>query len=160
MQCVGGIVTDAAGRFLLVRRANEPGRGCWSVPGGRVEPGESDADACAREVLEETGLHVNVGELVGTVERDAPGGGVFEIRDYRCTARHGVDPAAVRAADDATDAGWFTASELRGLTCVPGLVEALEDWGLLGLGDGSSAGQSDHNRATTLPSTAERAIDP
>ena len=67
--CVGALVHDDEGRLLLVRRRNEPGAGRWSVPGGRVEPGETDADAVRREVLEETGLHVTVGLRVGTVER-------------------------------------------------------------------------------------------
>jgi len=56
--CVGGLAYDEAGRLLLVQRANEPGRGLWSVPGGRVEPGEDDAAALVREMWEETGLHV------------------------------------------------------------------------------------------------------
>ena len=77
VDCVGGIVVhDGPGgrRLLLVLRGREPSRGNWSVPGGRVEPGESDEAATAREVLEETGLHVNVGPLVGSVERDALAG--------------------------------------------------------------------------------------
>ena len=74
--CVGGIVRHG-GRLLLVKRGREPARGTWSVPGGRVEAGETDEQATAREVLEETGLRVVVGELVGTVERDAPAGGVY-----------------------------------------------------------------------------------
>jgi 8-oxo-dGTP diphosphatase len=131
VDCVGGIVTDPAGRFLLVQRANEPAKGCWSIPGGRVEPGESDAEACAREVLEETGLHVVVGGLAGTVERAAPDGGVFLIRDYLCAPLDGIDASVVRAADDAADAGWFTTQEMRQLTCSPGLLEAFEDWGVL-----------------------------
>lgn len=131
VDCVGGIVTDAAGRLLLVRRANEPARGRWSVPGGRVEEGESDAEATAREVLEETGVLVRVGDLVGAVERDAPDGGVYLIRDYRCTPVDGIDPPVVRAADDADDAGWFTVAEVRALNCAPGLVEALQEWGVL-----------------------------
>ncbi len=65
VQCVGGIVTDPAGRFLLVQRGQEPDKGRWSIPGGHIEPGESDTEATAREVLEETGLHVVVGDLVG-----------------------------------------------------------------------------------------------
>ena len=54
--CVGALAYDAEGRLLLIRRRNEPGRGLWSVPGGRVEPGESDAEAVVREMAEETGL--------------------------------------------------------------------------------------------------------
>ena len=67
--CVGGLAYDEAGRLLLVQRANEPGRGLWSVPGGRVEPGEDDAAALVREMREETGLRVTPDELVGRVQR-------------------------------------------------------------------------------------------
>lgn len=131
VDCVGGIVVDGRGRLLLIQRGQEPAKGCWSVPGGRKEPGESDALATAREVLEETGLHVVVGALVGTVERDAPDGSVYVIRDYACTPVDGIDAAVVRAATDADDAGWFTPDEVRRLTCSPGLVEAFEEWGVL-----------------------------
>ena len=60
-----------------------------------MEPGESDAAATAREVLEETAVPVQVGRLVGTVERDAPGGGVYVIRDYLC--RPAAGSTVVRA---------------------------------------------------------------
>ena len=46
--CVGGLAYDEEGRLLVVQRANEPGRGLWSIPGGRVEPGEDDAAALVR----------------------------------------------------------------------------------------------------------------
>jgi ADP-ribose pyrophosphatase YjhB (NUDIX family) len=131
VDCVGGIVTSPDGRILLVQRANPPAQGCWSVPGGRVEPGEDDACATAREVLEETALPVVVGDLVGTVERDAPDGSVFVIRDYRCRPADDADTAAVVAGDDAADAGWFTPDQVRRLDCAPGLVEALDEWGVL-----------------------------
>ena len=131
IDCVGGIVTDRQGRFLLIRRGREPDKGRWSIPGGKVEPGESDAEATAREVLEETGLVVEVGAFVGAVERDGPGGVLYDVRDYRCTPAHGADLDAVRAGDDADDAGWFTAEELRTVGCSPLLIEAFEDWGLL-----------------------------
>ncbi|HET6652834.1 MAG TPA: NUDIX domain-containing protein, partial [Nocardioides sp.] len=123
--CVGGVVVDRGGRFLLVRRGREPSKGSWSIPGGKVEPGESDREAVAREVLEETGLAVVVGELVGYVERPAPGGDVFAIRDFACLPASYADAADVRAGDDADDLGWFTVDELRALDTAPGLVAAL-----------------------------------
>ena len=134
VDCVGGIVVHDGPdgrRLLLVLRGREPSRGTWSVPGGRVEPGETDEAATAREVLEETGLRVRVGRLVGTVERDAPAGGVYVIRDRLCHPEDGADAAAVRGGDDADDAAWFTPEQVRALDCAPGLVEALTGWGVL-----------------------------
>lgn len=107
--------------------------GRWSIPGGRVEDGEDDATATAREVLEETGLAVAVAERVGVVERDAPDGSIYVIEDYRCSLLPDTDPAQVIAGDDAVDVGWFTPDEVRALDCVPGLVDALEEWDVLPL---------------------------
>jgi 8-oxo-dGTP diphosphatase len=128
IRCVGAIVHDPEGRLLLIRRGQEPALGLWSLPGGRVEPGEDDATAVIREVAEETGLVVAAGEEVGSVVRDAPGRDLYEIHDYACTVTSG----RVRAADDAADAGWFTPAELGGLPTSPGLVDALTEWGVLG----------------------------
>lgn len=129
MQAVGAVVHDAQGRLLLVLRGREPAAGLWSIPGGKVEPGESREAAVAREVLEETGLVVEVLAPVGVVERSTADGGVFEIHDY--TGRLVSDPGSAVAADDADAVGWFTPAEVRGLGCVPGLVAALEEWGVL-----------------------------
>lgn len=130
VQAVGAVVQDAAGRLLLVLRGREPSAGVWSIPGGKVEPGESREAAVRREVLEETGLVVETVAPVGVVERPTADGRVFEIHDY--TARLLSDPGTAVAADDADDVGWFSPAEVRALDCVPGLVEALEDWGVLG----------------------------
>ncbi|HEX2315955.1 MAG TPA: NUDIX domain-containing protein [Thermomonospora sp.] len=127
VRCVGAIVRDEAGRLLVVRRGRPPGEGLWSVPGGRVEPGESDPAAVAREVLEETGLAVTVGALTGTVRRPGPGGVTYEIHDYAATAVGG----ALRAGDDAAEARWVTPAELRALPTSPGLVAALTEWRVL-----------------------------
>lgn len=118
IRCVGAVVHDAAGRLLLVRRANEPGRGQWSLPGGRVEPGESDASAVARELREETGLEVRVGSLVGSVQR-----GPFLIFDYAAEAVGGE----LRAGDDASDTAFVTSAEFARLLTDDLLVAQLAD---------------------------------
>jgi ADP-ribose pyrophosphatase YjhB (NUDIX family) len=129
--CVGGVVIDAAGRLLVVQRRNEPARGLWSLPGGRIEPGESAEAAVVREVAEETGLCIDVIREVGSVERDAPGGGVYVIRDFLAVDASGQEPTA---GDDALDARFVTPDELRALATSPGLFEALEEWSIVSAG--------------------------
>ena len=65
------IVKD--GQVLLVQRGHEPRKGLWTVPGGVVELGESLHDAIRREVQEETGLEIEVGDVVTVVDRITPG---------------------------------------------------------------------------------------
>ena len=129
--CVGAVVRDERGRLLLVRRGNEPGRGLWSVPGGRIEPGETPQQALVREVLEETRLAVVPDALAGIVERDAPGGGVFVIEDFFAQLEPGTDPRAAHAGDDADEVGWFHPEQVVELDCVEGLVDALRQWRVL-----------------------------
>ena len=129
--CVGAVLTDDRGRLLLVRRANEPGRGLWSVPGGRVEPGETPARAVVREVVEETGLAVVVTGLAGVVERAAPSGEVYVIEDHTARLAAGVDPESARAGDDALDVAWMPVEDLDEVPCVEGLLDALRGWGCL-----------------------------
>ncbi len=126
--CVGALVHDDDGRLLVVRRGRDPGRGLWSVPGGRVEPGETDAVAVEREVLEETGLHVTVGMRVGTVLRDGPDGDVYDIRDYACSVAVPTTPVA---GDDADEVRFASRTELAALDLVDQLWDTLEEWGML-----------------------------
>ncbi|AGM03669.1 NUDIX hydrolase [Amycolatopsis keratiniphila] len=129
VRCVGGIAHDELGRILLIRRANEPGRGLWSVPGGRVEPGETDEAAVIREMREETGLDVIPGTPVGNVRR-----GPYDIHDYACTVTGGT----LRAGDDADDARWIDAETLieldKGGRLAELLFVTLRDWGVLPTG--------------------------
>jgi 8-oxo-dGTP diphosphatase len=127
--CAGAIVLDGAGRLLLIRRGREPGRGLWSLPGGRCEPGEDAAAAAVRETYEETGLEVTAGRLVGRVERPGPGGITYLIDDLACTVTGGT----LRAGDDADDARWIGPAELAALPVTEGLLEALTRWGVLPL---------------------------
>jgi 8-oxo-dGTP diphosphatase len=127
VDCVGALVYDEERRLLVVKRANEPSRGLWSIPGGRVEPGEDDLTAVAREVAEETGLTVEVGALVGEVERPGPRGKLYVIRDYEATAVGGT----LTAGDDASDARFVTRPEFLALSTATLLVSTLEQWNAL-----------------------------
>ena len=129
--CVGAIITDESGRLLLIRRRNEPSAGLWSVPGGRIEAGETDAQAVVREVREETSLVVTCGPLLGAVERPGRAGDVIDIRDYVAFVTGGK----LAAGDDATDARWVTPAQAQALeddgAMTPRLLEALRSWSVL-----------------------------
>jgi ADP-ribose pyrophosphatase YjhB (NUDIX family) len=125
---VGGVVHDAAGRLLVVRRGHPPHAGHWSIPGGRLEPGEDDVAAVERELLEETGLVVRAGALLGVVELGPPDARVV-VHDYRCELVGGD----LRAGDDAAAAAWVTSAELRALPTTPRLLSLLGRWNALPL---------------------------
>lgn len=122
VRCVGGILHDQEGRLLLIQRAHDPGRGLWSIPGGRVEPGETDSEALIREMREETGFEVRPGLLAGHVVR-----GRYEIYDYVCS----VSGGSLRAGDDAADARWVDTAAFTALALTDGLADTLRGWELL-----------------------------
>jgi 8-oxo-dGTP diphosphatase len=126
--CVGAVIRDDEGRLLLIKRGHDPGAGLWSLPGGRIEPGETGTQALVREMREETGLTVKVGRLLGTVRRPGLGGDVIDISDYEAT----VITGRLTPGDDAADARWVDAADLESMPVTDGLVEALTDWGVLG----------------------------
>lgn len=130
--CVGALVYDESGRLLLIRRGREPGVGLWSVPGGRVEPGESLAAAVVREVFEETGLIVTAGPVVGEVERPGPGGVIYAITDLAVELVGGQ----LRPGDDAQDARFVDAAEIRRLPLAPELYDVLREWDALPVNSG------------------------
>lgn len=128
ISCVGAVIRDDQGQLLLVKRGHEPGAGLWSLPGGRIEPGETDAEALIREMREETGLEVNPGPLLGAVQRPSGKGAVINIRDYAATVIGGT----LTPGDDAADARWVSVADLGSLAVTEGLIETLADWGVLG----------------------------
>jgi ADP-ribose pyrophosphatase YjhB (NUDIX family) len=126
--CVGAVVHDPDGRLLLIRRGHPPHAGRWSLPGGRVETGESPEQAVEREVREETGLEVRAGALVGRVRIQGEGV-VYDVVDLACTlVDPGVEPVA---GDDAEAAVFVDAATLDRLPCTPLLVETLRGWDVL-----------------------------
>lgn len=114
--CAGAVVRAADGRLLLIRRGRPPSQGLWSVPGGRVEPGESPEQAAAREVREETGLDVRVGRLLATVEI-----GEFLVHDFEAVVTGGE----LQAGDDAVEARWCSWEDAARLPLTAGLLPAL-----------------------------------
>ena len=111
-----GVVVWHCDRVLLVRRGKAPRSGQWSLPGGAQQLGETVAEAARREVKEEVGLDVALGDIVATVdliERD-PQDRVryhYTLVDFVAEAAS----AALRPGSDAADARWFTITETEAL---------------------------------------------
>lgn len=123
-----GAICVRNGELLLIRRRNDPARGRWSLPGGRVEAGELLADALVREVREETGLEISVGDLAGILEVPRPGDTHYVILDYFATVEGSVTPLA---GDDATEARWVALGDVARMDLTPRFVETLQAWGVL-----------------------------
>jgi len=116
---VGAFIIDGP-RVLVIQRGRPPGEGLWSVPGGRLEAGETLAQALAREVREETGLTVEVGPFVCVIERFGEDFH-FVILDYLARVVAGT----LAAGTDAADARWVTDQELASLPTTEGLLDVL-----------------------------------
>jgi len=123
-----GAVVVRDDRLLVVRRGHGPGAGEWSVPGGRVEGGETLHEAVVREVWEETGLEVVVERFLGWVER-LGGEHHFVILDF-CAGLLEAEAVAV-AGDDAAEVAWVPVHELSEIRLVAGLHEFLTDHGII-----------------------------
>lgn len=92
-----------------------------------MEAGETVEQALGREVVEETGLVVEVGRYLGSVTWPGPGGVSYDIRDHECTVTGG----ALRAGDDASEVGWYDVEAMAALPLTSSLLETLRGWQLL-----------------------------
>ncbi|MFS8039032.1 NUDIX hydrolase [Xanthobacter sp. AM11] len=111
---------------LLARRAANPGAGLWSLPGGRVEPGETLAEAAAREVMEEVGVDAQIIGLAGTKDiilRDTEGhlAAHFVVVAHAARWRAGEPAPGAEAAE----VGWFRPHEVAALATTEGLAEVV-----------------------------------
>lgn len=114
------------GRVLVVRRARQPAAGSWTLPGGRVELGETLVEAVVREVAEETALTIHVRGLAGyrevILDSAAEGRGRhFVILPFAAEWVSGD----VRLNEELGDFGWRTLSEIGDLPTTPGLLDIL-----------------------------------
>jgi ADP-ribose pyrophosphatase YjhB (NUDIX family) len=129
----GLIVRD--GKVLLIRRGKEPYKNHWSLPGGGVERGETIREAVKREVLEETGLEVDVGLVAGYREEvlgPHTAGLVGPDEHYLVLAFHcTVTGGELRAGDDAVECAFVDPNQLGNLLTTPALSDVFRDAGLL-----------------------------
>ncbi len=122
---VGGVIIDGE-RALVVRRATEPLKGQWSIPGGMLELGEKLRDGIAREVKEETGLDIEAGEVLDVFDSifpDAKGGFQYHyvLIDFLCRITGGQ----LAASSDVDSAKWVTSDELEELGMKPVTVAVI-----------------------------------
>jgi len=106
---VGAVIWNEAGDIVLIRRGKPPRQGEWSIPGGRVEWGETLHEAISREILEETGLTVAIVapiETLDSITRDETGAVLrhYVLIDFVARAVSGE----LKAASDAQDARWIS----------------------------------------------------
>lgn len=121
-----GAVIIQGDRALLVRRATEPLRGEWSVPGGVLELGEKLRAGAAREALEETGLHVQIGEVLDVFDsifRDGEGRTQyhFVLIDFLCRP---ISGEAI-AGSDVSEVRWVTEAEINGMQLRDSIAQVL-----------------------------------
>jgi ADP-ribose pyrophosphatase YjhB (NUDIX family) len=125
--CAGALVARR-GRLMLVRRAHDPWRGAWDIPGGFCGPREHPADAAAREVREETGLTVRVGGVLGMwIDTYAPEGKGADKVTLNIYFHATPEGAAVEQTDpnEVAEIRWFAPDELPAALAFPDHVPAV-----------------------------------
>lgn len=129
-----GAVIQLDGRVLLIRRANEPGKGLWSIPGGLVEVGETVRDAAKREVEEETGIAVELGDLIDVIDnifRDEAGKVKFHYVLIDFLARPVSLKTEIHPSSEVLEVRWCAPVELKELPLTRTARRLLEKIGVL-----------------------------
>lgn len=116
-----GVVLVEEGRLLLIKRGNEPGKGLWAVPGGKVRHGEALKAAAQREATEETGLDVDVGDVAWVGERITDTYHIVLI-DFYAKATGGE----LEASDDADEAEWVELATVDTYPLTPTMRDLIE----------------------------------
>ncbi|HYA35536.1 MAG TPA: NUDIX hydrolase [Candidatus Binataceae bacterium] len=120
---VAGCLIEDAGRVLLLRRGIEPSLGLWTFPGGYVDYGESPAETAVRETLEEVGMTVTLGALMG-IYTD-PANPMAAVAVYR--GKPGLETPGL--SHEATEVRYFTREEIPwGELAFYSTIEALKEW--------------------------------
>src|SRR5664279_6522597 len=120
---VGGIVFNNQKQILLIQRNQPPAMGFWSIPGGKLEAGESLAEACQREIKEETGLDTGIKNIVAVVERRIEGFH-YVIIDYLALLVDEENSQPI-AHSDVSEARWVNLEHLVDYDLVAGLAEII-----------------------------------
>jgi 8-oxo-dGTP diphosphatase len=120
---VSGIVFNNQKQILLIQRNQPPAMGLWSIPGGKLEPGESLVEACKREIKEETGLDTDIKNIVAVVERRVEGFH-YVIIDYLALLANEENSQPI-AQSDVSEARWVSLEHLVDYDLVEGLVEII-----------------------------------
>lgn len=116
-----GVAVIDDGKILLIRRGREPGRGLWAVPGGKVRRGERLEDAAKREAMEETGLDVEIGDVVWVGEHIDVDHHLVLI-DFSARLVGGE----LHAGDDADDARWVPIDEATAYELTPTMYDLMD----------------------------------
>jgi ADP-ribose pyrophosphatase YjhB (NUDIX family) len=120
---VGGVLFNSHQQVLLIKRNQAPAKGLWSLPGGRLEPGETLVACCRREFYEETSLVVNVKHIVAVVERRLEGFH-YVIIDY-VVQLVDENKSMPKAQSDVADAKWISLDDLSHYDVVNGLTDII-----------------------------------